>query len=218
MFESPISLISAHFVLGLLAGFSHCILMCHPFVLHISSVFSFSDSGYRILLPNLFYNFGRTFTYSIMGAIAGGLGSIATYTASYFLNIQKFSAILGGSILLVFAILYFFNFNTFLSKLSIVNKLKTYRPNNSFLYGVFLGFLPCGLSMGAVIGTIPSNSWYLGALMMTFFGIGTSCALMMLAVIGTYIMRNIKYFKYITAILFFIMGISFIYKGVTFLY
>ncbi len=99
-----------------------------------------------------------------------------------------------------------------------MNKIKKYKPNNPFFYGLFLGFLPCGLTMGAVIGAVPSGLWYTGALMMAAFGIGTSVALMILAVLGSYVMQYVQYFKHLTAFLIFIMGIYFIYQGITFSY
>lgn len=215
-----LALITGHFLVGFAGGFGHCILMCHPFVLHISSAFSDSNAGYKILIPNLFYNAGRTVTYAGMGALAGGLGSIATYAGQNFLNIQKFAALAGGIFLVLFAVIYFFNLSSFnfLAKLKIMNKIKKYNPNNPFFYGLLLGFLPCGLTMGAVIGAVPSNSWYIGALMMASFCVGTSAALMILAVLGSYIMQYVKYFKHLTALLLFIMGIYFIYQGVTFSY
>ena len=104
-----LALITGHFLVGFAGGFGHCILMCHPFVLHISSTFSDSNAGYKILIPNFFYNAGRTITYTGMGALAGGLGSIATYAGQNFLNIQKFAALAGGIILILFAVMYFFN-------------------------------------------------------------------------------------------------------------
>ena len=213
-------LILGHFLVGFAGGFGHCILMCHPFVLHISSIFSSGNSGYRILIPNFFYNIGRTFTYTCLGAVAGGLGSIATYAGQNFLNIQKFAAFAGGIILVLFAVMYFFNLSSFnfLAKLKIMNKIKKYKPNNPFFYGLLLGFLPCGLTMGAIIGAAPSGLWYTGALMMAAFGIGTSIALMILAVLGSYIMQYVKYFKHLTAILLVIMGIYFIYQGIIFTY
>ena len=215
-----LALVTGHFLVGFAGGFGHCILMCHPFVLHISSTFSDSNAGYKILIPNFFYNAGRTITYTGMGALVGGLGSIATYAGQNFLNIQKFAALAGGIILVLFAVMYFFNLSSFnfLAKLKIMNKIKKYKPNNPFFYGLLLGFLPCGLTMGAVIGAVPSGSWYTGALMMAAFGAGTSVALMILAVLGSYIMQYVKYFKHLTAILLFIMGIYFIYQGVTFSY
>lgn len=219
MYES-LALIFSHFLVGFAGGFGHCILMCHPFVLHISSTFADSNSGYKILIPNFFYNAGRTITYAGMGAVAGGLGSIATYAGQNFLNIQKFAALVGGIILVLFAVMYFFNLSSFnfLAKLKIMNKIKKFKPNNPFFYGLLLGFLPCGLSMGAIIATVPSGSWYTGALMMAAFGAGTAVALMILAILGSYIMKYVKYFKHITAILLFIMGIYFIYQGIIFSY
>lgn len=215
-----LGLIFSHFLVGLAGGFGHCILMCHPFVLHISSTFADSNAGYKILIPNFFYNAGRTITYAGMGAVAGGLGSIATYAGQNFLNIQKFAALVGGAVLVLFAVMYFFNLSSFnfLAKLKIMNKIKKFKPNNPFFYGLLLGFLPCGLSMGAIIATVPSGSWYTGALMMAAFGVGTAVALMILAVLGSYIMKYVKYFKHITAILLFIMGIYFIYQGIIFSY
>ncbi|HIZ88700.1 MAG: sulfite exporter TauE/SafE family protein [Mucispirillum sp.] len=215
-----LGLIFSHFLVGFAGGFGHCILMCHPFVLHISSTFADSNSGYKILIPNFFYNAGRTITYAGLGAVAGGLGSIATYAGQNFLNIQKFAALVGGIILVLFAAMYFFNLSSFnfLAKLKIMNKIKKFKPNNPFFYGLLLGFLPCGLSMGAIIATVPSGSWYTGALMMAAFGVGTAVALMILAILGSYIMKYVKYFKHITAILLFIMGIYFIYQGIIFSY
>lgn len=211
--------ILGHFVIGFSGGFGHCILMCHPFVLHISSIFSDSNSGYKILIPNFLYNIGRTITYAVMGAVIGSFGSIAAYAGENFLNIQKFAALVGGFILVLFAIIYFFNLSSFnfLAKLKIVNRIKC-KPNSPFLYGLFLGFLPCGLTMGALIGVIPSGSWYIGALMMAAFGIGTSFALMILAVFGSFVMRYVKLFKHLTSLLLLIMGIFFIYQGIVFSY
>ncbi len=215
-----LQLVIGHFLIGLSGGFGHCVSMCHPFVLHISSKFSASDAGYKILIPNLFYNLGRTLTYTFLGAFVGFLGSITTYAGETFLNIQKLSAIIGGFILVIFSLLYFFNINSFnyIPKLPIFDKIKKITPNNPFLYGVLLGFLPCALSMNAFMLAIPGSSWITGGLMLFAFGIGTSFALMLLAVLGSYIMRYVSIFRHITTILLFIMGISYIYKGIIFSY
>lgn len=215
-----LNFIIGHFLIGLTGGFGHCVLMCHPFVLHISSVFSESNTGYRILIPNLYYNIGRTFTYSLLGAIAGALGSVATYAGAGFLNIQKSAAIIGGSILIVFALLYLFNISSLniLAKLPIIKGMKKVSPKSPFLYGILLGFLPCGLSMGAVIGSISGETWQMGAMMMAAFGIGTTFSMMFLAVLGSFVMRYTHTFKNITAVLLLCMGIYSVYKGITFHY
>lgn len=221
-FEAYINLIIGHFLIGFTGGFGHCILMCHPFVLHISSSFAASNAGYKILIPNLFYNIGRTITYSFMGALLGGIGSLAIniLTNDKFINLQKFIAYFGGSILIIFAVMYFLNISSFnfLTKLPIMNKLKKYTPKNPLVYGIILGFLPCGLTVGALIGAMSSGSWYTGASMMASFGIGTTFAMMTLAVLGSYIMKYVKYFKHITSLLLFFMGIYIIYLGYNFSY
>lgn len=221
-FTSYINLIIGHFLIGFTGGYGHCILMCHPFVLHISSAFSTNNAGYKILIPNFFYNIGRTVTYSIMGAIIGSLGSLALklMTGEEFVSVQKFTAYIGGSILIVFALMYFLNISSlnFLAKLPIMNTLKKYTLKNPFVYGIILGFLPCGLTVSALIGAMSSGSWYTGASMMASFGIGTTFAMMTLAVLGSYIMRYVKYFKHITSLLLFFMGIYIIYLGYNFSY
>lgn len=212
--------IFGHFLIGFTGGFGHCVLMCHPFVLYVSSTFSDSSSGYKMLIPNFFYNIGRIITYSCMGAVAGSLGTVAAYAGNNFLNIQKFAALIGGVTLILFSVMYFFNLSSlnFLAKLKIINIIKKPKFKSPFLYGLLLGFLPCGLTMGAVIGTISSGSLFIGALMMAAFGIGTSVALMVVAVLGSYIMKYVKFFKHLTSVLLFIMGIYFIYQGVMFSY
>lgn len=213
-----------HFVLGFSGGFGHCILMCHPFVLHISSTYADAKAGYKILIPNGFYNLGRTVTYTFMGIAIGSIGSIAgaadALSNNNLLIFQKSVAIIGGSVLIIYAIMYFFDASSFnlFTKLPIVNKLKKINPKNPFVYGIVLGFLPCGLTMGALLGTISSGSWYMGGAMMAAFGFGTAFAMMVLAIFGSYVMRYVKYFKHITTVLLFIMGIYFIYQGIVFSY
>ena len=213
-----------HFLLGLSGGFGHCILMCHPFVLHISSTFADTNAGYRILIPNGFYNLGRTVTYTFMGLVIGSIGSIAgaadALSNNNLLLFQRSVAIIGGSLLIIYAVLYMFDVSSLniFTKLPIVKTLKKFNPKNPFLYGIVLGFLPCGLSMGALLGTISSGSWLIGGLMMAAFGFGTTFAMMILAIFGSYVMKYVKYFRHITTILLFIMGIYFIYQGIIFSY
>mgnify|MGYP003623339201 FL=1 len=57
------------FMIGLSGGFSHCISMCHPFVLLISA--RYPQAGYKILIPQIQYNLGRILTYTFLGLIIG---------------------------------------------------------------------------------------------------------------------------------------------------
>ena len=209
--------IPAFFIIGITGGFGHCILMCHPFVLYVSGKYSASKNGYSMLIPHFYYNLGRSLTYSIMGAVAGFLGSVVQYTGA-FLGIQKLAAILGGFFLAMFAVLSLLGVSgaLFLSKLNIPKYITCYKSLTPLLFGMMQGLLPCGLSMGAVIGAASSGNAFIGALLLLAFGIGTSAAMMLMALFGNFITKYSKVLKYISDILLLIMGIYFIHMGISF--
>lgn len=201
------------FLVGLTGGFSHCVLMCHPFVLYISSKYADSATGIRLILPNIYYNFGRILTYSLLGAVTGFLGGIVQY-AGNFVNIQKISSTIGG----LFLVLYAFSVLLSLKFLNIKSSkftefFKKLNPTNSFFTGILLGFLPCGLSMGAVIGSASSGSALRGALQLAAFGFGSAIALLVVAIFGSIAMAYSSKFKVLNSILILFMGLYFIYSG-----
>lgn len=202
------------FLIGLTGGFGHCVLMCHPFVLYISGKYIGSKTGYSMLIPHIYYNLGRIFTYSLLGAVAGFFGGVLQYAGS-FVNVQKAASIIGGVLLIVYSLLYFFKINIFSLKSGkigvILGRLK---PSNPFVTGVLLGFLPCGLSMGAIIGAASSGKAITGILSMIFFGLGTSIALLLVAIFGSLAMTYSNKLQVLSSVLLFIMGIYFIYSGI----
>lgn len=205
--------IISFFVLGVTGGFGHCVLMCHPFVLYISTKYIGSRRGYHLLVPHMYYNLGRTFTYSILGAVAGFFGGVVQYAGS-FVNVQKSASIIGGIILIIYAFLSFFHVKLFNSNSSVFSRLfKKLEPSNPFVTGVLLGFLPCGLSMGAIIGAASSGSTVFGAFALAAFGLGTSTALMLTALFGNMALAWSAKLKILSSVLLFFMGCYFIYNG-----
>lgn len=202
------------FIIGLTGGFGHCVLMCHPFVLYISSKYIGAKKGYGLLYPHLYYNLGRIFTYTFLGAVAGFFGSVVQY-AGTFVNFQKAASVIGGTILICYAVFSFFHIrfsSSFIAKFSnLFGKLSL---SNPFFTGILLGFLPCGLSMGAIIGAASTGNIVGGALSLAAFGLGTSIALLLVAVFGSMAMKYSSKLKSVGAILLFIMGLYFIYSGV----
>ncbi len=209
--------IPAFFIIGLTGGFGHCVLMCHPFVLYVSGRYSASRAGYSMLIPHIYYNLGRILTYSALGAAAGFLGSVVQY-AGAFTGVQKLAAILGGILLTVFAALSLSGISGafFPAKLNISKYISRFEPPNPLFLGLMLGLLPCGLSMGAVIGAASSGSAFTGALLLFAFGIGTSAAMMTMALFGNLALKYSVILKKAGGILLFIMGAYFIYMGVSF--
>ena len=210
--------VSAYFFIGLTGGFGHCVLMCNPFVLYVSSKYSVSYNGYYMLIPHIYYNFGRTLTYMILGAVAGFLGSVIQYAGSSFIGVQKLAAILGGSFLILFALLSFFGSsgNFILSKINLSKYLKKIETSPPFLLGMMLGLLPCGLSMGAVIGAASAGNAFNGALLLLAFGIGTSAAMMTMALFGNFAVKHSVILRKIGNILLLLTGAYFIYMGISY--
>lgn len=209
--------IPAFFLIGLTGGFGHCVLMCHPFVLYVSSRYAVSRTGYSMLIPHIYYNLGRSVTYAALGAAAGFFGSVVQY-AGAFAGVQKLAAITGGSVLIIFALLSLSGAggSAFLLKFNASKCIARFEPSNPFFLGLMLGLLPCGLSMGAVIGAASSGSAAMGALLLFSFGLGTTAAMMIMALFGNLAVVYSRILKKIGGILLLFMGIYFIYMGVSF--
>ncbi len=205
--------ITSFFLIGLSGGFGHCVLMCHPFTLFISTKFSINKTGQKFIIPHLYYNLGRTVTYAILGAIAGLLGSVIQF-AGTFVHIQGLAAIIGGSILIIYAVLSLFKIST--KSINIFKKIKVVNSIHPFITGLILGLLPCGLSMGAIIGATSSESALTGALQTFAFGIGTSVAMITIAIFGSLALKYVKILSKISTILLIFMGAYFIYMGITY--
>ncbi len=205
--------ITSFFLIGLSGGFGHCVLMCHPFTLFISTKFSINKTGKKFIIPHLYYNLGRIITYSILGAIAGLLGSVIQF-AGTFVQIQGLAAIIGGSLLIIYAILSLFKIST--KSINIFKKIKVVNSIHPFITGLILGLLPCGLSMGAIIGAASSESAITGAIQTFAFGVGTSVAMITIAIFGSLALKYVKILSKISTILLLFMGVYFIYIGVTY--
>ena len=196
--------------------------MCHPFVLFISGKFVADKKGYaEMYLPHLKYNLGRTITYTLMGAVAGLVGSISTFAGS-MAGIQKTSAIIAGVFLVLYGVLSFFGYNllnkveTKISVDKITSLMKKIQPKTALGSGLLLGLLPCGLVYGGLIASSASASPFKGALSMLLFGLGTSVAMMMTAFFGNFLMRRRGIFNLISICLLIIMGLWFIWQGYKF--
>lgn len=162
-------------VLGFTTGF-HCLGMCGPIALSLGLT---KKQQVNFHLQNLTYQFGRIFTYALLGGILGLLGE-----GFELAGFQKYLTIFSGVCLIVMAI-FSFGSQDFASKIPFVNsillKLKMslgkliQKTNYSsrFLTGVLNGFLPCGMVYVALTASLASGGIWQGALFMALFGLGT---------------------------------------------
>lgn len=169
------SFVLAALSLGFLGSF-HCIGMCGPIALALP-VHGKSQS--HKIFSILAYNFGRIFTYALLGIVFGLIGQ----SFAIFGFQQKLSVVLG--VLILAGVLLpqrFFSRSKLAVKFySFFNKLKSsmaaqFREKgikSLFSIGLLNGLLPCGMVYIAIAGAVATSSVFEGSLFMAAFGAGT---------------------------------------------
>lgn len=199
-------LISSLFMVGLVGGFTHCAGMCGPFVLaQTSSRMDLSPAPGLLekikstaLLP---YHLGRLTTYVMLAVVLQsflGLGFIY----------DPVKTVLSAGLLFLAALIFLANMVPALTKLlpwlvkihlpvpsRILMKaaqpaLNSTKPGKIQLYvlGILLGFMPCGMVMGALVVSATAATTGQAALSMLAFGAGTLPALWLVAMGGRVIL------------------------------
>lgn len=166
-------------MLGLI-GSLHCLGMCGPIVLALP------DARRRTRLhtftAKLIYNVGRVATYVTLGLVAGALGhKLEIGTAQGWLSILLGVAIIIG----VIRVKWFpARPGTGTSKawkavMAFLLRQKSYPA----LFGIGLcnGLLPCGLVYVALAGAMATGTATSGAVFMALFGLGTTPAMLTVA-------------------------------------
>ena len=200
------------FIIGFLGG-GHCISMCGGITTMLTSAL---PEQQKSKLPYLLsYNIGRIFSYSLIGAIAGFTGSIAVKSIGFPIVALKIFA----GIFLILLGLYIGQWLMWLTKVEFIGKRlwKILSPiskklipidtvKKSLLLGMLWGWLPCGLVYSTLTWSLASGNAVNGALIMTFFGLGTLPALLTISfgIINIkLILQNILFRKLMALLLIF---------------
>ena len=164
-------------------GLAHCVAMCGSLSMALGFSIPANKSFVRYAT---FISIGRIFGYALIGIAANFFAqSIITLTNGHVLYLSIFS-----SLLMIGIGLHIANITNFVLKLekigAIVNPFinpikKRLLPIDSILkcllYGMFWGFLPCGLIYTALSLALVAPTPVMGGLVMLSFGIGTLPAL-----------------------------------------
>lgn len=161
-------------LLGLASNF-HCIGMCGPIAMAIPVN---RTNNWTMLLGTLQYNFGRVFTYAILGAIVGTFGlSIHTF------GVLQWLSIIAGIGLIIFAWRKYLQHLLPATSISlgiesslarVLGKLfKSKSPFKLVALGTLNGLLPCGMVYAALLNALMMGNSFNGSLAMVAFGIGT---------------------------------------------
>lgn len=177
------------FLAGLAGGF-HCIGMCGGIVAALSV--SGCGAPFRPkFLSQLFYNVGRIFTYTLLGAAAGLIGSSLDLTALksasrwFLVGADLFVVAIGLATAVSLPALNLASLEGKGARLPaapVSRFLAAPSPLAALPLGMLLGLIPCGLVYAPLISAAASGSVLLGAATMAALGTGT---LPVLLIFGT---------------------------------
>ncbi len=173
------------FTVGLMGGV-HCIGMCGGIVGALSFAVAEGKTTHwlRITVMQLAYNLGRIFSYTLAGALMGGIGWLVTAWG----DIQLMQRVLQ-----FFAALFMLLMGLYISGwwmgLNRIEKLgarvwqyiqplaQKQLPVKSFgsalVLGCLWGWLPCGLVYSVLVWSVSAGNMLDGALLMLSFALGT---------------------------------------------
>lgn len=209
MLSVEASLISA-FIVGLLGGV-HCIGMCGGIVAALSlsgapapdTRSTAHGQAQHPLALLLAYNAGRIASYTLAGALFGGIGWLATSILS-IRNAQLVLQIGAGAFMCALG-LYLAGWWRGLVQIEKLGAglwrriepmgrrlLPVRRPRQALLVGVLWGWLPCGLVYSVLIWSIAAGSATQGALLMLSFGLGTLPNLLLMGLFANRLARALR--------------------------
>ncbi|MEE9395482.1 MAG: sulfite exporter TauE/SafE family protein [Methylococcales bacterium] len=211
----------AAFVMGVFSSV-HCIGMCGSIIgtLTLSLPEEIRNKKSR-LFPFVFnYNFGRIFSYTTGGIIAGLIGQIFVFPMGDKVGYRVLQLI--SSMFIVSAGFYiagWFPRFAYIEKVGVklwykiepfgrkLMPVKTLRQ--AFFFGVIWGWMPCGLVYSAIALSMTTGDIVQSSLTMLFFGLGTLPAVMgvgiMTGVLTT--LTRMRKYRIMVGTLLILMGV-----------
>lgn len=205
--------IGALFLTGLLTSV-HCLAMCGG--INLTQSVMASSQKQKILRSNVLYHAGRVLSYTLIGAIAGGIGSVLSLNGVF----KGIVAVAAGIAMLVMALNMLGVFRP-LRKLGPRFSGKTHaslfariKSGSSFLIGLLNGLMPCGPLQAMQLYALSTGSILRGALSMLAFSLGTVPLMFGFGLISSKLNR--KYSRVmltVSAMLIFVMGLNMLGNG-----
>ena len=167
--------------IAFLGSFGHCIGMCGGIVVAYTTIkIEPASSKVSQSIAHLLYSFGRVLTYTILGAIFGTLGGVATFS-----NYANGGLLIFAGVAMVLAGLSLMGKIRFLTliehsfssspmyKRAFKSVLNSKSNLSFFVLGMLNGLLPCGFVYFFAITAASTADPLYGALVMAIFGLST---------------------------------------------
>lgn len=199
----------ALFIVGLLTSI-HCIAMCGG--INLSQCNKYSESGTS--RPSLLYNLGRVTSYTIIGGVIGGIGSVLSFSG----QARGYVTLIVSFIMIIMAIRMLKLFHVKLPRFKLPKPLHKallkLSKKGPFFVGLANGFMPCGPLQSMQLYALGTGSVVSGALSMFYFSLGTFPLMFALGFVSS--LLNHKFSKSImkySGVLIFILGLTMFSRG-----
>jgi sulfite exporter TauE/SafE/copper chaperone CopZ/plastocyanin domain-containing protein len=207
------------FVIGLITSV-HCIAMCGG--INLSQCIPQGEKGvgegrFAALRPTFLYNLGRVVSYTMVGFIVGGLGSLISFSNAMQGGLKLvaglFMVIMGINMLGIFPWLRRFSPRMPKAIARRVNADKA-KSNSPLVVGLLNGLMPCGPLQAMQIYALSSGSPVTGALSMFLFSLGTVPLMFGLGALSTILSKKFtQKVMTIGAVLVVVLGLSMFSQG-----
>ena len=208
------------FFIGLLTSV-HCIAMCGGINLSQcipSNVAPDEQTGFfATFRPTFFYNLGRVLSYTAVGFIVGGLGSVVTFSNT----VQGVLKLIAGIFMVIMGVNMLGIF-PWLRRLSprlpgiFARQVDNQKSNSKspLLIGLLNGLMPCGPLQAMQIYALSTGSPLAGALSMLLFSLGTVPLMFGLGALSSALGKKFTH-KVMTAgaVLVVVLGMSMFSQG-----
>jgi uncharacterized protein len=182
------------FVIGLVASVSSCLAVTGGLMVALAAEYNQANerlSDQQRLAPLVYFNVGRLISYTLLGGIAGAIGSALTLSAPVTGALTLFAAavmiLLGLHMLRIIPSLSSIlpglprAFSEWLQKAASGSTKRA-----AFALGAVTFFLPCGFTQALQLYVLGKASFTVGALTMLAFALGTLPALVSLSAISSF--------------------------------
>ena len=201
------------FVVGLMTSL-HCVAMCGG--INIAQSANAAQKGHRAARANVLYNLGRVISYTVIGGIIGALGMAFSISTMAKACIQ----IAAAAFMLIMALNLAGGFS-WLRRLTLslprglsARIQKGSAGRSSFIIGLANGLMPCGPLQSMQLFALSTGRWWMGALSMLCFSLGTVPLMLGIGLVGGRLNQKFaKPMRVISALLVVLMGMSMLTSG-----
>lgn len=200
------------FIVGLLTSI-HCVAMCGGINISQCSQYKPKNPSYK-LLPSFLYNMGRVISYTILGGIIGGVGSVISFNGEFKGYVTIFVSVLMILMSLKMLKIFHIKFKIVTLPKRIQKSMKSTSSKGPFIVGLLNGFMPCGPLQSMQLYALGTGSILMGGLSMFYFSLGTVPLMFGLGALSSLLTQRFssRIMKY-SALLVFLLALSMFTRG-----